>query len=118
MKKPLTILLIVGLLFSTLLGLPALIGVWLPDVIFATEHTLAEKRLASGHSFRVVQYWNRVDFYTTLLRHTSPDGVVEGFVFDGDDSKSWNVPLVINEASRSAKVTLSGGRLKRVFWSR
>src|SRR5262245_2451222 len=102
MKKPLTILLIVGLLFSALLSLPLLIGVWLPDVIWTSEHTLAEKQLPSGHSFRVVQYWNRSDFYTTLLRHTSPNGEREWFVLDGDDSKSWSVPLVINEESRSA----------------
>ena len=62
MKRLLVTSLIVGLVFPALMGLPLLIGVWLPDVISAQEHTLAEQRLASGHTFRVVQYWNRVDF--------------------------------------------------------
>jgi hypothetical protein len=116
MKKSLTILLVVGFLFSALLGLPLLIGVWLPDVISASEHTLAEQRLASGHSFRVIQYWNRGDFYNTELLHTSPDGVVEKYVLDADDDKSWSVSLVVDELHKSATITLGGGRVKQVEW--
>jgi hypothetical protein len=116
MKKPLAILLIVGLLFGALLGLPLLIGIWLPDVISAPRHTLAEQRLASGHSFRVIQYWNRADFYNTELLRTSPDGTVETHVLDGDDNKSWSVPLVVDEQRKTATVTLGGGRVKKVDW--
>jgi hypothetical protein len=116
MKKPLAILLIVGLLFGAVLGLPLLIGIWLPDVISAPEHTLAEQRLASGHSFRVIQYWNRCDFYNTELLHTSPDGAVETHVLDADDSKSWRVPLVVDEAHKTVTVTLGGSRVKKVDW--
>ena len=116
MKTLLTILLIVGLLFGALLGLPLLIGIWLPDVISAPQHTLAEQRLASGHLFRVIQYWNRGDFYNTELLHTSPDGSVETHVLDGDDDKSWSVPLVIDEKRKTVTVILGGGRVKKVDW--
>jgi hypothetical protein len=116
MKRPLIILLIVGFLVGVLLGLPLLIGVWLPDVISAPERTLAEQRLASGHSFRVMQYWNRVDFYSTELRITSPDGSTETHTLDGDDSKSWRLPLVIDEQRHTATVTLSCGRARKVEW--
>ena len=109
-------LLIVGLLLGALVGLPLLIGVWLPDVISAPEHTLAEQRLPSGHSFRVVQYWNRVDFYSTELRVTSPDGSTETHTLDGDDSKRWRLPLVIDEQRHTATVTLGGGRVRKVDW--
>lgn len=114
MRTFLTILLIVGLLLGALLGLPLLIGIWLPDVISAPEHTLAEQRLASGHSFRVIQYWSRDDFYNTELLHTSPDGTAETHVLDGDESKSWSVPLVVDEQHRTVAVTLGGGRVKKV----
>jgi hypothetical protein len=117
MKRLTTIMLIVCIASCALLALPLSIGIWLPDVFTDSEHVLAERQLASGHSFRVVQYWNRVDFYTTLLRHTSPDGTLETFVLDGDDGKSWSTPLVINEETRSARITLRGGRVKRVFWN-
>ena len=116
MKKLLTILLIVGVLIGALLSLPLLIGIWLPDVISAPQHTLAEQRLASGHSFRVIQYWNRGDFYNTELLHTLPDGTVETHVLDADDSKSWSVPLVVDEQHKTATVTLGGGRVKKVDW--
>jgi hypothetical protein len=116
MKKALTVLLIVGLLFGALLGLPLLIGIWPPDVISAPERTLAEQQLASGHSFRVIQYWNRGDFYNTELLHTLPDGTLETHVLDADDSKSWSVPLMIDEQRKSVAVTLSGGRVKKVDW--
>jgi hypothetical protein len=110
------ILLIVGLLFGALFGLPLLIGVWLPDFISAPERTLAEQRLASGHAFRVVQYWNHVDFYSTELRVTSPDGSTETHTLDGDDSKSWQVPLAIDEQHHTATVTLGGGRVRKIDW--
>lgn len=80
MKRAVTILLLVGTLLGAVLGLPLIIGIWVPDVIFAPRHTLAEQRLGSGHSFRVIQYWNRCDFYNTELLHISPDGRVETHV--------------------------------------
>jgi hypothetical protein len=92
------------------------LGVWLPDVFISAEHTLAQERLTSGHSFRVIQYWNHADFYNTELLHTSPDGTVHRHVLDADDSKSWSVPLAINEQNKTATVTLGGGRVKKVDW--
>ena len=116
MKRPLVIVLIVALIFGALFGLPLLIGVWLPDMIYAPHHTLAEQRLASGHTFRVVQYWNRVDFYSTELHVTSPDGGTEVHTLDGDDSKSWRLPLTIDEQKHTATIILGGGRERKVDW--
>jgi len=115
-RELLTILLLVVLLAGAMLGLPLLIGIWLPDVISAPRHTLAEQQLASGHSFRVIQYWNRGDFYNTELEHVSPNGTAETHVLDADDSKSWRVPLVVDEQHKTATVTLSGGRVIQVAW--
>jgi len=116
MKKSRIILLVAGILLVSFFGLQLLIGVWLPDVFGSGEHTLAEQRLASGHLFRVVQYWNHVDFYSTELRITAPDGRTETNTLDGDDSKSWRLPLVIDEPHHTATVTLGGGRVKTVDW--
>ena len=108
-----TFLLVLGFIF---LGFPLLVGVWLPDVFFANKHTLASKTLSSGYEFRVVQYWNRVGFYSTELHVTSPAGHLEVYTLDGDDSKSWRLPLVIDEQRRTATVTLGGGRVRQVDW--
>jgi hypothetical protein len=108
MKRPFAILLIVVLLFGALLGLPLLIGIWLPDVITAPHRTLAEQHLSSGYLFQVVQYWNRGDFYTTELRVTSPDGHTKVQTLDGDDSKRWSLILTIDEQRHSATITQSG----------
>lgn len=116
MKRILAAMIVVGAVFISTLGLPLCVGVWLPDVLSTSARTLAEQHLASGHSFLVVQYWNTVDFYTTELRHTRPNGLVEVHVLDTDDSKSWSLPMVINEESGSASVTLSGGRVKKLDW--
>ena len=116
MKQLLAILGIIALLFVVLLCLPLLVGIWPPDIIGAPRHTLAERRLDSGHSFRVVQYWNHVDFYSTELHVTLPDGRTEVHTLDGDDNKSWRLPLVIDEQRHTATVTLSGGRVKKVDW--
>ena len=95
---------------------PLIVGVWLPDVFFANEHTLASTTLSTGHRFRVVQYWNRRDFYSTELRVTSPQGHTEVHTLDGDDSKSWRIPLVIDEQNGIATVTLGLGRVRTVNW--
>ena len=96
--------------------LPVLIGVWLPDVCFGNAHTLASARLTNGFTFQVIQYWNHVDFYTTELRVTSPDGHTEIHVLDGDDAKSWRVPMVVSEKNRTVTITLGGNRIKQVDW--
>jgi hypothetical protein len=116
MKQLIAILLIVGFLFGALLGLPLAVGVWLPDIISAPRKNLAEQTLTSGYQFRVVQYWNRIDFYSTELRVASPDGRTQVHTLDGDDEKSWRLPLVIDEANRTATVTLSGGRSRKIEW--
>lgn len=83
---------------------------------FASKHTLASKTLPSGYEFRVIQYWNRVDFYSTELHVASPDGRLEVYTLDGDDSKSWRLPLLIDEQRHTATVTLGGGRIRKVDW--
>jgi hypothetical protein len=110
-----TFLLLVGLTMVALVT-PLLIGVWLPDVFTHAVHTLAERRLSSGHVFRVVQYWNGVDFYSTELRVTAPDGKTEVYLLDADDQKSWRLPLVIDEQGRGAIVILGGNRARTVEW--
>jgi hypothetical protein len=99
-----------------LLLLPLLFGIWLPDVIYAGRHTLAEQKLPSGDTFRVIQHWNRSDFYNTELVRTSPSGAVTIFVLDSDDNKIWSVPLVVDAQQHTATVTLSGGRTRSVSW--
>jgi hypothetical protein len=116
LKPFLTILAVVALLFVASLVVPLGLGIWLPDVIFAPTRILAEQKLQNGHSFRVIQYWNHVDFYTTELVHTLPGGRVIQTVLDGDDNKSWSVPMVVDEKGRSVHVTLSGKRLRRISW--
>lgn len=101
---------------GTLLALPPLLGVWLPDVITASEHTLAEARLASGHVFRVVQFWNRVDFYSTKLRITAPDGTTVNHTLDGDDRKRWRATLTLDELNHTAAVGWGSGLLRKITW--
>ena len=112
----LTFLLVMAIIVAGVFLVPMAFGIWLPDVFIAREHTLAEQRLASGHLFRVVQYWNRVDFYSTELRVTSPEGHTETHTLDGDDSKSWRLPLSVDAQHRTATVTLGGGRVRKVDW--
>jgi len=102
------------LLFAALWLLGLSFGVWLPDVLLAPRAKLAQTNVASGHSFQVIQYWNRVDFYTTELHVVSPTGTATVHVLDGDDSKSWLVGLRVDETNRIVLVTLGGGRERKV----
>jgi hypothetical protein len=99
---------VVGLIFC----LFSAFVVWLPDVFTGTHHTIASLTLTNGHSFAVVQYWNHTDFYSTELHHRFPDGHVTVDTLDGDDAKSWRVPLTVDEQKRVVTVTLSGHRVR------
>ncbi len=105
-----------GIIVVSVFVVPLSIGIWLPDVLMGRVCTLAEVRSSTGHSFRVVQYWNHGDFYNTELIHTAPDGTATNFVLDGDDAKSWRVPLTLDEPTRTATAILGGGRVKEVRW--
>ena len=63
----LTFLFVMAVIVASLFIVPLMLGIWLPDVFVDREHTLAHERLASGHSLRVIQYWNHGDFYNTEL---------------------------------------------------
>lgn len=95
--------------------LPLCMGVWIPDFLFGGVRTLGTAASSDGHKFLVTQQWGS-DFYSTQLYITAPDGSVTNPYLDGDDNHSWSVPIVINEASRSVTVTLSGGRDKVYPW--
>ena len=97
------------------LTLPLSIGVWLPDMFSSRARTLASTKLADGTDFRVVQYWGS-DFYTTELWHTTSDGQQHVEVLDGDDCKSWHVPLSVDSQNRTVSVTLCGDREKTIRW--
>ena len=116
MKRFLTVPLIIALLLIALFGLPLVIDIWLPDVFISSRHTLAFQQLASGHLFRVIQYWNHGDFYNTELIHTFPNGSVETHILDADDGKTWRVPLLVDEAQKTATIILGGNRIRKVTW--
>ena len=117
MKRKFLLGAVVAVSFALLLFLAAVcIGVWPPDVFSDARHTLAATTLPSGYSFRVLQYWNHFDFYSTELQVQAPDGRTEVHTLDGDDSKSWHVPLRVDEPSRTAIVILGGNRERTVHW--
>lgn len=94
----------------------AAFGVWVPDLYSDAHHTLATAALPSGYGFHVVQYWNHFDFYSTELHVQTPDGHTEVHTLDGDDAKSWHVPLRVDEPGRTATVVLGGNRERTVHW--
>ncbi|HUS37589.1 MAG TPA: hypothetical protein VM680_19730 [Verrucomicrobiae bacterium] len=93
---------------------PLLIGVWLPDVASAPRNVLAEERAGNGEVVRVIQYWNRVDFYSTELHYAGTNGAATVCTLDADDSKHWSVPLEVDWEKKKAKVMLGAGHLRIV----
>lgn len=116
MNRLLITLLGLAVSLAALWGLLLWIGVWLPDVFTREEHLLATRTLADGRTFQVVQYWNGLDFYTTDLRIASPGGQRAFHTLDGDDCKTWSVPLTVDEANHTAIVILKDDRTKTVVW--
>jgi hypothetical protein len=95
--------------------LPLKWGVWIPDFLGHTR-TLADVQSLSGERIEVHQRWNFVDFYTTELMVTHPDGNTKSIVLDGDDDKTWSVPISLDETTRTATVVLSGNRTTEAAW--
>jgi hypothetical protein len=104
------------IIFAAISLLPLAVGVWLPDVFLSSPRTLASEETKNGYSFRVIQYWNHVDFYSTELHIISPDGTTAVHTLDGDDSKRWGVPLVVDASNRGVSVTLGRGVQAKERW--
>ena len=83
------------------------VGVWPPDIGSGKRAVLASAESASGERFKVVQFWNGVDFYTTQVEHVSPDGIVDIAVIDGDDRKQWPCSAKVIESEKKLVITLS-----------
>lgn len=101
---------------AAVLLLPLVVGIWLPDVFVDHTHVLAEANSPEGHRFRVEQYWNHVDFYTTNLLVIHPNGTVTTHLIDADDSKCWSVPLVVDERRRTVAIILNDDWVCETGW--
>ena len=99
-----------------LVGWTWLTGGRLSDVLdlFGRRRTLALQRLPDGHTFRILQYWNGIDFYTTELQHQSPNGVVTTVCLDADDRRE-TVPLSVDERQHTASIQ-TGRETAGVKW--
>ncbi len=105
----------IGCFCMAAIALPLSMGVWIPDFL-GFRSTIGKATTSSGHELRVEQSWNYMDFYTTTVFVKSPDGTEHGTTVDGDDSKSWRVPVALDEATRTATITLSGDRTTEIKW--
>jgi len=106
-----SILLLVILFFA-----PLLIGIWLHDIVLRRPHTLATENLPNGDSFRIIQYWNNIDFYNTEFLHITPDGTTNTTILDGDDKKQWRGVLRVNPSNRTATIILEGDGIRTLNW--
>jgi hypothetical protein len=107
--------LLASVLVPATIAWPLVWGVWPPDIFtLGSSRTLAEVSGPSGARYQVAQYWNHLDFYTTELRITLPDARKKVIELDGDDQKSWSVPLTVDEVGDVVTVGLSGHRTKKV----
>ncbi|HEX2853384.1 MAG TPA: hypothetical protein VHO24_09105 [Opitutaceae bacterium] len=101
---------------AAVLLLPLLIGIWLPDVFIDRTYVLAEAASSDGTQFRVEQFWNHTDFYTTNLQVIYPEGAVTTHPLDFDDDKSWSVPLVIDEKRRTVTIGIGENWFVEKAW--
>ena len=84
-----------------------IVGVWPPDIGSRKPALLATAESVSGERFKIVQFWNGVDFYTTQVEDIRPDGTVHIAVIDGDDRKQWPCSAKVIEAEKKLLITLS-----------
>jgi len=66
------------------------------DVVLANEHILAEYELENGDVVSLIQFWNRVDFYTTKLKRIDSEGNLYEQDLDGDDAKIWHATITLD----------------------
>ena len=105
----------IPLILASAICMPVASGVWVLDFLGSTNE-LAKTSTASGHEIRVIQQWNYVDFYTTSVQITAPDGTVNETVIDGDDGKRWKATISINPASQIATIASPASPKKTVSW--
>jgi hypothetical protein len=87
--------------------------VWFVDVLLAPVDTLVEARAPWGDKFEVIQFWNRGDFYTAELLHTTGSGKCIRFVLDADCPKVWYCSLQMEPADKSVGIYFHGSRIAK-----
>jgi len=66
---------------------------WPLDLINPKERTVGSVVSGSGDQLEVVQWWNKTDFYSVVLRHKNPSGETYEMVVDPDSPKWWSCRL-------------------------
>ena len=87
--------------------LPLTQGVWILDLA-GLPRRLADATGLDGSRFEVVQYWNYVDFYTTEVRTTTPDGNMSVKVLDRDAKRTREAAITLDESDRMVMLELDG----------
>jgi len=95
--------------------LPLTQGVWIPDFT-GIPRTLGQATSAKGERFKVVQYWNHVDFYTTEVQITKTDGSTSVVVIDGDANRNRDAAIALDEFGRMAMVEVDGKGYPAFDW--
>lgn len=104
------------LVAAMVLVISVAVGVWPPDIFTLKRHSLAEMTTKEGYHFRVVQYWNQIDFYSTEFHVTLSDGSLRAHTLDGDDSKKWRAMITVDEEKRTVAVSFPGSAERSFAW--
>jgi hypothetical protein len=102
---------IIVLVGGAVLGLPGLIGIWLPDVATGNIVTVATAANARGDAFVITQQWSS-DFYKTWLTHSEPSGRVTKIMLDPDGPRIWRCSMHCDEDASTLNIPLFGSEIK------
>src|SRR5262245_31778729 len=89
-----TLLLLVGIFLSPL------------DALFKRMNVITTSISQDGHHFCVIQWWNGIDFYSTIFVHKKlgPSNDFEHIVIAGDSQKIWRCSLIMNEGQHEVMI--------------
>jgi hypothetical protein len=93
------------------------LGVWPPDIFSGKVSILASAKSNSGAQFRVVQFFNGYESYTTQLEQINVEGATDVVVIDGDAFKYWSCSIDVIENDEKLVVSFpSSGRKLEYYW--
>jgi len=99
-----------ALLILLVLGLPAVIGAWLPDLLRSEAICVAQFDSPELGQFFVLQELGN-DFYGARFVRITPSKAIENYVIDGDAPKYWSAfsSFSLDRATGILSFASSGG---------
>jgi hypothetical protein len=90
--------------------------IWIPDLWRQGRRVVHAFEDRDGNKYQVMEWWNRVDFYSVEFVHSCSNGATHTALIDSDASKWWSCEIALSKTNQDLIVVTRNKNIE-VFYS-